>query len=159
MPKHNEDFSNDGQEEKNKYKYVRISFLTHQPLLPFRIVFKSDPAFNKGDKKRVGAVRKQFKRWERLLKKENFSFKGYRGYRTKKGAAKKLRNRGEGTLLDTVINVIGEPIHVAKARPGDIVMQDAWSVGICNGKLSAFIGEEGIIYVRTLDCTRAFRNG
>ncbi len=29
MPKHNEDFSNDEQEEKNKYKYVGISSLTH----------------------------------------------------------------------------------------------------------------------------------
>ena len=29
MPKHNEDFSNDEQEEKNKYKCASISFLTH----------------------------------------------------------------------------------------------------------------------------------
>lgn len=85
--------------------------------------------------------------------------RGFRGYRTRKGAAKKLREKGKGTLLDTLIDLLGEPIPVAQARPGDIVMADSWRVGVCAGKVTALIGDEGIVYTRTLDCERAFRNG
>lgn len=87
------------------------------------------------------------------------ALRGFRGYRTKAGAAKKLREKGKGTLLDTIIDILGKSIPVASARPGDIVMLDAWRLGICCGRMTAFIGDEGILYVRTLDCERAFRNG
>lgn len=84
---------------------------------------------------------------------------GFRGYRTKKGAAKKLREKGKGTLLNTLIDLLGDPIPVASAYPGDIVMQDSWRVGICQGRYTAMIGDDGIELVRTLDCVRAFRSG
>jgi len=85
--------------------------------------------------------------------------KGFRGYRTKLGAAKKLREKGKGTLVKAMIDWLGDPIPIAKARPGDIVMHDSWHVGICQGRYSAMVGENGIELVRTLDCVRAFRNG
>ena len=85
--------------------------------------------------------------------------RGFRGYRTQAGAAKKLREIGKGTLLATLEDLLGEPIHVARARPGDIMMPDDHLVGICSGEITALIGENGIEYVRTLDCVRAFRNG
>lgn len=84
--------------------------------------------------------------------------RGFRGYKTKLGAAKKLREKGKGTLLATLTDLLGEPIHPALARPYDIVMADAWRVGVCCGRYSAFIGENGIEYARTLDCRWAFRN-
>jgi len=85
--------------------------------------------------------------------------RGFRGYKTKAGAAKKLREKGKGTLLDTLIDLLGDPIPVANAHPGDIVMMDSWCVGVCCGRMTAMIGDEGIVYTRTLDCERAFRNG
>ena len=85
--------------------------------------------------------------------------RGFRGYRTKLGAARKLREKGDGTLLKTLIDALGDPIPVASARPGDIVMQDSWRTGICQGRYTVMIGDEGIELVRTLDCARAFRNG
>lgn len=84
--------------------------------------------------------------------------RGFRGYKTKLGAAKKLREKGEGTLLATLIGLLGDPIPIAQARPMDIVMMDAWRVGVCCGRYSGFIGDQGIEYYRTLDCAYAFRN-
>lgn len=80
------------------------------------------------------------------------------GYTTREGAAQALRDHGQGTLLATLINLLGEPIPVALARPGDIVMLDDFRVGICCGRSSALLEEEGILMVKTLSCVRAFKN-
>ncbi len=84
--------------------------------------------------------------------------RGYRGYKTKKGAAKKLRDKGHGTLVKFVKSCMGDEIHIAQARHGDIVMQDARRVGVCCGRWTAMLGDDGIAYVRTLDCQLAFQN-
>lgn len=84
--------------------------------------------------------------------------RGFRGYKTKLGAAKKLREKGKGTLVSTLDDLLGSPIPVAKARPKDIVMMDSWRVGVCCGRYSAFIGDAGIEFHRTLNCQRAYRN-
>ncbi|WP_294196534.1 hypothetical protein [uncultured Sphingomonas sp.] len=69
---------------------------------------------------------------------------GLRGtYDSGRGAALALRERGAGTLLKTVKLWLGEPISVHFGQRGDIVMRDAYTVGVCVGPYSWFVGEAG----------------
>ena len=67
-------------------------------------------------------------------------------------------------------NIFGEPKHIAYARAGDIVVAQSGfldrddtfgkALGICNGRLSYFVGETenqvGLIQVQTLDLDCAY---
>jgi len=65
----------------------------------------------------------------------------YRGkYTDKAGAAKALRDIGEGTLLNTVDSQFA-PKPVGRAQRGDLVMVDG-AVGVCMGANALFVGEE-----------------
>lgn len=71
--------------------------------------------------------------------------KKYRGYKTKLGAAKKLK----GMTIDEVwTKEFGEPINPKLLQRGDVVLfqngQDQ-SVGVCLGVQFAAISEEGLI--------------
>lgn len=71
--------------------------------------------------------------------------KKYRGYKTKLGAAKKLKDLGiEGAWTKE----FGEPINPKLLRRGDVVLFDNESdlaVGICIGAHFAAVGDEGVV--------------
>lgn len=72
--------------------------------------------------------------------------KKYRGYKTKLGAAKKLKNIGIEGAWTEVLN--GEPINPKLCRRGDVVLfqnGQEQSVGVCLGTTFAAIAEEGLI--------------
>lgn len=86
----------------------------------------------------------------------------YRGkYDTARGAALALREHGEGTLLRTLKAIFGESISPHFAQRGDVVMRDARTAGICVGRFSYFVGQEGeqegLVFLPTAACRYAFR--
>ena len=82
-------------------------------------------------------------------------------YTNKAGAVAALREHGAGTLLKTVKAWLGEPISPHQAHRGDIVMRDRFTVGICVGAFSWFVGQEQgqnrLIPISTRSCRYAFR--
>lgn len=71
--------------------------------------------------------------------------KKYRGYKTKLGAAKKLKNI---SIEQAVTEVFGEPINPKLARRGDVILFETGqqqSVGVCVGTTFAAIAEEGVV--------------
>jgi hypothetical protein len=67
----------------------------------------------------------------------------YRGkYTDKAGAAAALREYGQGTLFRTLKSLLGDPTSIHFAKRGDLVMPNAYSVGVCVGQYSWFVGEE-----------------
>lgn len=83
---------------------------------------------------------------------------GWPAYATRRGAAEALRAHGAGTLLETVRAHMGE-IPPARARDWDVVMASNGALGICCGRLSAFLGEDGVEARPTLAATHAFATG
>lgn len=71
--------------------------------------------------------------------------KKYRGYKTKLGAAKKLK----GKLLDQVLSEeLGFPINSKMTKRGDVVLFKTGgeqAVGICVGAQFASISESGLV--------------
>jgi hypothetical protein len=82
----------------------------------------------------------------------------FRGrYRTGAGAMRALRQHGAGDLEKTITAALGEPVPVAMARRGDIVMHSN-AAGVCMGSHSLFMTEgEGMTRLPTLECTQAWR--
>lgn len=85
----------------------------------------------------------------------------FRGkYFDARGAAQALRAYGEGTLLKTVTQWLGEPKSAHHAKRGDIVMRDRLTTGVCVGHYSYFVGiEQGyerLAILPTRDCQKAF---
>lgn len=82
-------------------------------------------------------------------------------YDTAKGAAAALRVFGAGTLLRTMRATFASEVTPSFAQRGDVVMKDATSAGICVGRFSYFVGEEGsregLITIPTAQCRYAFR--
>lgn len=65
-----------------------------------------------------------------------------------------------GGLSDFVTGKLGDPIAVTYARRGDVVMrlQDDWEqLGVCDGVVSLFTGEVGLVRLPTLQCVKAWR--
>jgi hypothetical protein len=70
-------------------------------------------------------------------------------------------------LKQTFVNNFGEDLHIAYARPGDVVYSNSnyegfnVAVGICYGQHSFFVsdGEAGLSQVNTLDLDGCFRIG
>lgn len=95
----------------------------------------------------------------------------FRGqYSSRVGAAKALREIGQGTLIKTFNHRLGRWKRPALAQRGDIVMFQN-SAGICCGSFSRFIGEydeafqpilsgqfskSSLIVIPTLACSRAW---
>lgn len=82
-------------------------------------------------------------------------------YDSARGAARALRQYGDGTLLRTITGIFGEPISPNFAQRGDIVMLDRATTGICVGRFSWFVGQEdgfnGLLHRQTSACRYAFR--
>jgi hypothetical protein len=71
--------------------------------------------------------------------------KKYRGYKTKFGAAKKLKNTN---IEEAWTEVFGESIHPKMAKRGDVILFQVGkeqSVGVCVGTTFAAISEEGLV--------------
>lgn len=79
-------------------------------------------------------------------------------YRDREGAARALREIGEGTLLATYQARFDEK-PVKFARRGDLVW-DGERIGVCNGDHALFVGQEGeregLIRFDMRDMKRAF---
>lgn len=63
------------------------------------------------------------------------------------------------TLRDLLVELYGDPVHLAFARRGDVVLRDNAgipAVGICLGQLSAFAADGGLAYHPTLEHIEAF---
>lgn len=82
-------------------------------------------------------------------------------YDTAAGAARALREHGAGTLLRTIRATFPNEVSPHFAQRGDVVMKDATSTGICVGRFSYFVGQEGsregLIVIPTAECRYAFR--
>jgi hypothetical protein len=80
-------------------------------------------------------------------------------YRTKIGAARKLRQQGFRTIA-ALMDSRFEPVQPAFAQRGDIVMAQG-SLGVCVGRQALFIGEEdgapGLVSVPLAAWERAWR--
>jgi hypothetical protein len=64
------------------------------------------------------------------------------------------------TLRDKLVSLYGEPVHVAFAHRGDVVVRDndgQLAVGICLGQQSAFATDVGLAHYPTLEQIEAFR--
>lgn len=64
------------------------------------------------------------------------------------------------TLRDVLVELYGEPIHVAQAHRGDVIVRDndgSPAVGICAGQRSYFASDDGLAYYPTLEQIEAFR--
>jgi hypothetical protein len=80
----------------------------------------------------------------------------FRGkYTSQKGAAVALRKYGAGTLEATMTKFLDEPIPVAFAKRGDIVMRDG-NVGVCVGYYALFVGDEGLEQIAAMACQKAW---
>lgn len=93
-------------------------------------------------------------------------------YNSKREAAELLRSLGHGTLTRAVTHFLGQPVHAAKARRGDVVIRGK-AIGIVGASGFAwFVGEDrrrdthgkvrvshGLQSVPVLDCELAWRVG
>jgi hypothetical protein len=72
-------------------------------------------------------------------------------------AYRAIREAGHESILDAVSTVLGEPVHMSRARRGDVVLKaDGLAVGICCGEQTAFLADAGIAYLPTLEQRAAF---
>ena len=86
----------------------------------------------------------------------------FRGtYTTEFGAARALKEHGDGTVRGTVTQILDEEIPVRTAQRGDLVLLQqpdlGDTLGVCLGVDSAFVGLDGLHYAPTLDCACAWR--
>lgn len=83
--------------------------------------------------------------------------KKYRGYKTKLGAAKKLKDLGiEGAWTKE----FGDPINPKLLRRGDVVLFDnegSLAVGICIGSQFAAVGETGVLLFSMKQALKGWR--
>jgi hypothetical protein len=82
-------------------------------------------------------------------------------YDTAAGAARALREFGEGTLLRTIQAAFPDEVCPHQAQRGDVVMLNRTTAGICVGHFSYFVGHEQgqdrLTHIPTAQCQRAFR--
>ena len=77
-------------------------------------------------------------------------------YSTETGAARAMRRRGYQSVADIATAHLEEK-PVMLAQRGDLVLHPLTdSLGICNGRVSQFVGGTGAIVIDTLACTRAW---
>lgn len=77
-------------------------------------------------------------------------------YTTEQGAAREIRRRGFTCVADIADAHFAET-PLALAGRGDMVLHPTTgSLGICNGRVSQFVGAAGAVRVDTLACTRAW---
>lgn len=83
----------------------------------------------------------------------------FRGtYNDETGALKILAANGYCSGIAT--GKLGDAIDIRMAQRGDVVIRitdSIESLGICLGQFSAFASMEGLVFLKTLDCLRAWR--
>jgi hypothetical protein len=73
-----------------------------------------------------------------------------------------MRRDGHSTLRDALGALVGPEVGVALARRGDVLLRNSDgsdAVGICLGTQGAFVGDEGLVFMPTLESVAAFRVG
>lgn len=86
------------------------------------------------------------------------AMKGFRGYRTRRGAARVLRTRGAGTLDATLEMLFGPPVPPAQGRRGDLAYAHS-CVGVIHGRVAFFLDEGGYRMVPLRGIEKVFRVG
>ncbi len=75
--------------------------------------------------------------------------------------ARFVRERPLSETIDAACLKYGfAPVPLAFAQRGDLIEtmeHGAPALGVCNGRLSGFPGQEGLVFVATLKCNRAWR--
>lgn len=79
----------------------------------------------------------------------------YRKYKTAAGAAKIVKKLGFGTI-EGIPEKLLTPIELREAKRGDIVLHQQNALGICAGRKSYFLQENGLIETETLKCKKAW---
>lgn len=80
-------------------------------------------------------------------------------YKSPKGAATYLQKTWNTTKLENVVDqLLGQRKSITFAKAGDVVCKtlsnDALgkSLGICNGSVSWFLSDDGLVQIPTLEC-------
>lgn len=76
-------------------------------------------------------------------------------YKTEAGAAKLMRSRGYKSVADIASDKLREK-PVAFAQRGDAVLHPDGHLGLCDGRLSYFLTDGGVLSIPTLSCPRAW---
>ena len=86
--------------------------------------------------------------------------KKYRGPKTKKGMISRLLRVCGGGVVAAATKELGAPKPVSLAKRADVVavlLDGDHALGVCIGQKSVFVSEnEGLIHIKTLDCTTAW---
>lgn len=76
-------------------------------------------------------------------------------YNDLKSAVKVIKSIGQISLYHIMLKKFGKPIQISKAKRGDIVYKkdglEGASLGRCMGEISYFVGEMGLIEIKTMD--------
>lgn len=81
-----------------------------------------------------------------------------RSYKTASGAARELRRLGGLENLPARAGAV--EIRVTLARRGDIVLcpsGERFALGVCLGAMTAAPTKHGLVFIPTLECSRAWR--
>ena len=93
------------------------------------------------------------------------------GYTTRQGATDVLQRVGKGSLMETLREVLGEPVAPHTARTGDVMFKMfkekkvGFAIGICVDGYGVFLGEDrrtGVARFNSIpksECGKAFRVG
>jgi hypothetical protein len=69
--------------------------------------------------------------------------RGWRGYRTEDGAAKKLADKGFAHHAEVIASLFPE-CHPSAAMPGDVVLMADDALGILQGRMVYLVGAAGL---------------
>lgn len=79
-------------------------------------------------------------------------------YSSKYEACKKLLELGFDGVPDLIDNYLSPVLDVRLCKRGDIVFcSKKNALGICNGKNSFFLSEEGVVAMSTMACDKAWK--
>ena len=79
-------------------------------------------------------------------------------YKTETGARRLIAKRGYSGL-EAIADDGLNPTPVPLARRGDMVQHPQGPLGLCNGRLSHFLTDGGVLEIETLACVRAWAVG
>ena len=92
---------------------------------------------------------------ERAYTGENLLPNMIKTYNNLKSAIKVIKSMGQISLYHIMLKTLGAPIQISKAKRGDIVYKkdglEGASLGRCMGEISYFVGEQGLIAIKTMD--------
>lgn len=101
--------------------------------------------------------------WLKISTGKDHGKRFFKKYSTAAGAYKCLRKHFTVEKLeDAVTEILGSPVPLAFVRAGDIICANlsnqelGVSLGICNGGVSWFLSDDGLMTKPTFDCLRGW---